>query len=254
MSIMDFFRGAATPNTQVAQPGQTPPTAVQPGGATSPTNPTVPAATQSPQGTPGTQNTPTTPEPSANQSPLDQFADLWKTDPNAATPGTIDNLFNIDPAKLQEAAAKTNFSQVISQDTIQKMAAGGQEAVEAFSDSMNKVAQAVYAQSAMATAKIVEQALGKAQASYDARIPNLIKQHQVSDNLRNESPIFNNPAVSPLISAMEVTFTQKYPNASAGEITKMAKDYIAAIATSFSPAPPAPAPSNPNEYDWSKFL
>lgn len=251
MSMMDFFRGPATPNTQVAQPGQTPPAAVQPGGAVSPTNPTVPAATPA---TPAPTTTQVTPENSANQSPLDQFADLWKTDPNAAPPGNIDNLFNIDPAKLQEAAAKTNFSQVISQDTIQKMAAGGQEAVEAFSDSMNKVAQAVYAQSAMATAKIVEQALGKAQASYDARIPSLIKQHQVSDNLRNESPIFNNPAVSPLISAMEVTFTQKYPNASAGEITKMAKDYIAAIATSFAPAPQEPAPTASKDYDWSSFL
>lgn len=244
MSIMDFFRPqqTATP-PQVAQPGQTPPPVTTPPGATDPTNPTVPA------------NSPGTPGEPKVESPLDQFADLWKIDPNAAAAGKAENLFNIDPAKLQEAASKTNFSQVISQDTIQKMAAGGQEAVEAFVDSMNKVAQATYAQSAMATAKIVEQALGKAQESYDARIPNLIKQHQVSDNLRNESPIFNNPAVSPLISAMEVTFTQKYPNASASEITKMAKDYISAISTSLAPQQPqAPVDPSKQEYDWSKFL
>ncbi len=248
MSIMDFFRqpAPATPaNTQVAQSGQTPPAATTPTGATNPTNPTVPAG--QPQQT-----------ADAAKSPLDAFAELWKIDPTKQPAGTPEALFNIDPAKLQEAASKTDFSQVITPETVQRMSAGGEDAVKAFVESMNKVAQATYAQSAMASATIVQQALAKAQESYDARIPNLIKQHTVSDNLRTENPALNNPAVAPLISAMEIQFTQKFPQASAAEITKMAKEYISTIATAF--APPAPAAQSQQagtvngEYDFSSFL
>jgi hypothetical protein len=250
MSIMDFFRPQvpAVPQSQESQqPGVTPPTATttQTGG-TAPGNPTLPAGATPP--TPGTPNI---------GSPLDQYADLWKTDPNAAPTGNPANLFNVDPAKLQEAASKTDFTHVVTPELRQKLQAGGDDAMSATLEVINKVAQANFAQSALATTKIVEQALTKYQEANDARISGMIKQQTVSENLRGENPIFNNPAISPLVSAMEQQLTSKFPGASAAEITKMAKDYIAGVATAFTPTPAASSTKEADAgdtYDWSNFL
>ena len=125
--------------------------------------------------------------------------------------------------------------------------------------AMNQMSQTVFAQSAMATSKIVEQALEAQQKKFQEMLPGIIKQHTVSDNLRSENPIFNDPAVRPLISAMEQQFSLKHPNATASEITAMAKQYVSGLGQVFNPAQ-ANAGSDQNNFratgdtDWSKFL
>jgi len=136
------------------------------------------------------------------------------------------------------------------------MSQGGEAAMKAFAESMNKVAQSVYAQSAFATTKIVEQAVEKARGGFIAEIPQHIKRSQVNDNLRADNPIFSNPAVQPIISALEQQMTVKFPNATATEITAMAKQYVEALGTSFAPKPAETAESKnkKQEQDWSSFL
>lgn len=246
MSIMDFFRAAppAAPATaQTAEPGQTPPPVTQPQDKQQQAQ-----QTQQPQAAPSQQATGT-------ESPFDKFADLWKTDPNANQ--QTQPLLSVDPQKIQEAAAQINFANAIPKENFQKIAAGGEDAVKAFMESMNLVAQTTFAHSALATSKIVEQTMAKAKERYDAEIPGMVKKLQVSESLRSENPVFNNPAVSPLISAMEAQFTQKFPNASAEEIKAMAKDYIATVATALSPQKPSDGKETQQqdgEYDWSGFL
>ena len=81
----------------------------------------------------------------------DAFADLWKP----VEGQTPEQLFpNIDPAKLMEAAKKTDFAKVITDEQRQAIIAGGQDAVAAFTGAMNSVAQAVYANSALATTRL----------------------------------------------------------------------------------------------------
>jgi len=241
MSIMDLFRSPApaTAATNV-------PAATQPNLGATPGNAAAPAATTAALETPG-----------ETKSPLDNFADLWKTDPKDAAQPVPDQLFNIDPAKLQEAVAQTNFSQVITPELRQKIAAGGEEAVSALMDSMNKITQASFAHSTIATTKIVEQALDKMQAKYDARMQQLIKQNSISDSLRAENPLFSNPAVDPLLKALELQLTQKFPNATAADITQKAKDYLVGFAGAISPASSSTSQettSAPGEYDWGNFL
>lgn len=241
MSIMDkifggFGASAPAPNTQPAQqvnPGNIPSGA----GATDSSNTTVP---------PGTVQT-------SQESPLANFADLWKPVENAQTPEAM--FANVDPAKLMEAAKKTDFSKAISPDQLEAIAGGGQEAVAAFASAMNSVAQTVYANSALATTKIVEQALAKAQQQYDAKIPGLIKRQTVSDTLRTENPMFSNPAVQPLISALEAQLAVKNPNATANELTSMAKQYLEGVSTVFSnPKQGQESTTNAGDTDWLKFL
>ena len=201
---------------------------------------------------------PNNPNPVIDQSttPFADFKDLWKNDPvdpNAPAPGVFGN---VDPKKFMEAAGKIDFSKVVTAEQLAAINSGGEAATKAFAQAMNSIAQSVYAQSAFATTKIVEQALNKSKESFLAELPQHIKKQTVTDSLRSENPIFSNPAVQPIISALEAQMTVKYPNATAPEITKMAKQYVEALGTSFSPKPVVdPKESTKKgETDWSTFL
>lgn len=207
------------------------------GGATNPNNPTVPI---------------TEPEPAA---PLADFAKLWEVDPNATGPQSV--IGAVDPKKLMDAAQKTDFAKSISKDVMAKIQAGGQEGQDALASAFNTVTQTVYANSAMATAKIVEQALARQQENFKAMLPQIIKQHTLSDTLRSENPVFSNPAVQPLISAMEHQLATKYPNATATELTNMAKQYVEGLGVVFAPKAeqtPAQRSAESKDVDWGKLF
>ena len=239
-SMFSAFGGTPAQQQPVQQqqtPGNIPPNS----GAVDPANSTVPAGTvtQSQQQPPET-------------SPLDAFADLWKP----VEGQTPEQLFpNIDPAKLMEAAKKTDFAKVITDEQMEAIAGGGQNAVAAFTGAMNSVAQAVYANSALATTRIVEEALKKAQSTYDAKLPSLIKKQNLSDTLRAENPMFSNPAIQPIISALEAQAALKFPNASQSELTSFVKSYLEQVGPVFSPPKEDLTKSQKStETDWTKFF
>lgn len=257
MSIMDKIFGSFGNNQQqpapqqqqipqgagAGNPGNIPP---QSANAATPGNGTVPAAGANP---------PANNEPPKDQSPLDAFSDLWKNEPIPEGQQQAPNMFNVDPQKLMEAASKVDFAKVITPDQMQAITAGGEGAVKAFAESMNKVSQAVYAQSAMASTKIVEQAIKQAETKFAEQVPALIKKHQVSDSLRTENPALSHPAAQPLIQALESQLTVKFPSATVAEIRQMATDYISSFASAAIPKKEEPASkSSKKETDWSGFL
>ena len=235
-AIQNLFSPASATQPVAQVPGNIPAT----GGQATPENPMVPAAAT------GTEN--------LAQSPLGDFKDLWEADPNAKP--TEPMFAGVDPQKLMDAAGKTDFSKIIGKDHMAAIAAGGAGGVEASMQAMNKMAQAVYANSAMATTKIVEQALAKQQASFEAKLPGIIKQHTLSDTLRSENPALSNPAVKPFIQAMEQQLAVKHPGATAAELTAMAKQYVEGVGALFSPAPAMSAAetAKAGETDWTKFF
>lgn len=243
-------------------------------GAAAPTTPAAPTGTQNGAPTPGNipdtaagtgvSNPNTAPNgilpgnegsnTPAEATPLDSFKDLWNNDPvdsNAAPTGVFNN---VDPKKFMEAAGKIDFTKVITPEQMTAISQGGEGAVQAFAAALNKVAQTTYAQSAFATTKIVEQAMARGKDTILSELPQHIKKHTVSENLRAENPVFQNPAVQPVISALEAQLTVKYPRATAGEITQMAKQYVEALGTSFSPKPAAPANADENDTNWDEFF
>lgn len=245
MSIFDKLFGAAQPaapapaSAAVAPAGNLNPDATQ----ASANNPTVPA------GSP--------PAPAA--SPMDQFNELWQppvVDPNAPA---NQPLINIDPKALAEAAKKTDFSKIIQPELMSRVQAGGEDGAVAMMAMLNQVAQGVYAQSAFANSKMVEQAVAKAREQFNADIPAHVKKLQVSDTLRQENPVFNHPAASPILGAVESQLTVKYPNASAAEITTMAKQYLEGFANAVTAPATAKAASeaaaikSKSETDWTTF-
>jgi len=247
---------------------------IMPAGPTgNPAQPNIPTGNPNPGvGLQGTQSSPTTApngtvpaqDPNANpgnpgtaQSPLDAFKDIWETpanqDPNANAP----MFANLDPQKLMESAKKVNFAQVLTPETMAKITAGGSDAAQAFAESMNLVAQQVYAQSALATTKIVEQALTKSNERRDAELPNLVKKFSANENLLTENPILSNPALKPLVGALQEQAVRKFPNATTAEIQAQVLGYLNAVGASFAPVTPQAAAATKAaalETDWSNWV
>lgn len=244
MSIFDMFRTPAAPAANVpqspnqGQPGQipvpaTPVTAATPGTAPNGTIPTAPAA-----------------DP---QTPLDKFNDLWKNDPNAK-PGGSGDMFNVDPQKLMEAAGKVDFAKVITPEQVAAIQAGGEAGTTAFIQAINAVSQATFAQSALASTKIVEQAINRTKDQFSADLPGMLKRQNLNDSLRDSNPAFSHPAAQPILNALQSQLTQKYPNATVQELQGMAKEYLSSFSDQVNQKP-VPVTTTPNgETDWTKFF
>lgn len=239
MSIFDIFRPAA--------PAAAPAPVTPPAPGTPPVSGTPVAV----PGTPAPEIVPTAPV-----SPLDAFKEIWQTppvDPNA--PPEPAGLFaNLDPNKVMESARRVDFAKAVTPEQLQAIASGGQDAVAAFTAAMNSVAQTVYAQSAVATTKIVEQALSRSQEQYDAKLPDLIRRASVNETLRSENPLLSNPAIQPLVSALSEQFVRKNPTATGTEIRNQVNQYLTALGDTFSTKPAVVAPKVNKAEDWDTFF
>lgn len=204
--------------------------------AAQPTPPGNMPATQTPAqlSDPNNVNAPAQTVEELNKTGLDAFNDIWKPVESPAGTQPADFL-NVDPKQLMEAASKVDFSKVINPAQLQAISAGGEEAMKAFAQSMNQIAQATYAQSTMATAKIVQQAVAKTKESIMADLPQHIKLQSLNDTLRTDNPALKHPAAAPLMGALQQQLTVKYPNASAQELAKMAQDYLINFANIANP-------------------
>lgn len=183
---------------------------------------------------------------------LDSFKDLWAPQ-DPATVKQKEALFNIDPAKLAEAAKNNDFNSVVTKDQMAAISAGGESGQKAMLQIMNAMSQKGFSDSTLTTAKIVEAALQKQQESFMKELPNIIKNQNVSDNLRSANPVFNNPAVAPVLEMMKNQVALKFPNASASEQQTLALQYVEQFATAVNPAKEL-SQSKTNETDWGKFL
>ena len=238
---MDFFRNSnPVPTAPASQPNSTVP-------ATN-GNPPVPAATdKSPGGN----------EPVADPNAAPDFSTLWE-DPKDNDPKLPNfdpsSMFNLDMAKINESAKQLDFSKAVSEDQLRAIAAGGEEATKAFMMAMNSVAQQATQVSMIGAAKLVEQALGKANESFDARVDERVRQRQASESLRAKNPAFSSKEFSPLVSALEAQIRLKFPQASSTEITNMAESYVLKFAQSVTGNKDSESTDKLPETDWEKLF
>ena len=236
MSIFSLFQQApANPN---------------PAAASAATNNTVPNANT----VPAAVANPSTPaNPAEPASPLDSYKDLWQPDPNAKPNEPFK--FNSDPAKLLETAKTVDFTKVVTPEVMAQISAGGPEAQKAMMSAMNGMTQMAFAQAAHASAKITETALQAQENRFKEMLPNLIKQHTVVDSLKQNNPLMADPAMAPLIGALQTQFTAKYPMATATEIQNHVNDFLNGAADRIAGTRPQPKDTSKRaEVDWSKFV
>jgi len=193
------------------------------------------------------------PTPKEPESPLDKFKDLWE--PVTTKADDTNTPEQLDPSKLQELVSKADFTKGINPEHMAAIVQGGEGAVEAFAQSMNEVARQVLVQATLASNKMTEQAVARATEAMNAKFPELVKNLSLSDSLATSNPIFQNPAIKPVIEATKSMLVQKYPNASNQDISKMVVDYVSAMGETFAPKQQSQSQQAAQDsVDWDKFL
>jgi hypothetical protein len=182
----------------------------------SPANPNVPSGVAAPAHSQEQVST-------QNPSPLDGFKDLWNpvTTPEGATaPTSI--VPQLDPAKLNEAVSKANFLQGVSPELMTKAMSGD---AAAFAQVLNESSKAAFQQALLASRNLTETSLNSYGERQKADMPGMVKSQMVRDTLQT-NPLYQHEATRPLLAALETQLSQKYPMASANEITQHAQNYI----------------------------
>jgi hypothetical protein len=171
----------------------------------------------------------------ADTNPMEKFKDIWeapKVDPNAPANQQSEP---VTAEKMMEAAGKVDFAKVITPEQLAAIGQGGDGAVQAFGQALNKVAQTVYGQSAYATTRIVEQAVSQAEQKFAAQLPSLINNQSSKQTLLAENKQFQDPAVKPVFDLVHTQMTTKFPNATTVEVNEMVKEMLKGMADVFNP-------------------
>lgn len=203
------------------------------------------APQQQPQGTPGStmqqkqpgqqqpgqQAQPGQQQPGQQSSPMDAFADLWKTDPNktpnpASQDPWAEPLFATDPAKIRDAAGKMDFMSQIPPDLMQK-AMSGQDP-QAFMQVINAVAQSTLASALQIGTATTEHAGKQIGERFNKSLPGRFKDLQI-EGTQPSDPRLQHPAVQPMLKFARNQVKSQNPDASPQEIQSQAEQYILAM-------------------------
>jgi hypothetical protein len=260
MQIMDMFRSMVGANpAAMPQPNGNPAAQGQQPGAVQLPNQQAPANVGADPANPNFGQ----PDPKQEKSPLEDFSKLWTIDPKTdgqqqASLG--DFAFSVDQAAIKKATQGIDFTKAITPEILAKVQAGGEGAMAAMLSAMNTMAQEAVRNSVLVSAGIVEGGIKSSGANTEKLLPSLVRKSNISNALREDNPLFNNPATAPMLNMLEGQLTRKFPNATPAEITEHARKYLvdfAKVASGLDPevanAQKAEAAKTPNISDFSTW-
>lgn len=216
-----FNNGGSQP-----QGGQQPNQQVNNGPGSSLENPGGMQGNQGNQGQQGQQGQQT------QNSPLDEMAKLWETDPNKqgnqppADP-FAEPLFTMDPAKLRESSSKLDFVGQVSPELVQKALSGDSQALM---QVINQTAQHAVSTSLQMSTMLAEQTGAKLGQRVKGALPTQMRQFQL-DNTPPQTQILQNPAVSPMLKLIRERIAVNNPNLRPAEVAAKAEQYMLDMAT-----------------------
>lgn len=190
-----------------------------------------------PQQNPHVQGNPTVPtgnEPAANphretqatQSPTDKFKELWSTtnQPTDQAPN-----FKLNPEQLSKVSGSMDFTKNIDRGDLAKIAQGGEEAIAALGNVLNSFGREVFGASAQFSSHMTESGYQSASNVIDKGLPGAIKRQLTEQHIYQNNPKLKDPALQPLIGALQSQFSSKHPNASAQEINDLVSEYMTTV-------------------------
>lgn len=181
--------------------------------------------------------------------PLDEYKDLWTVSAEAPKPAP---LFDVKPEELDRLVGGLDFMQGQSnQDLAQKALAGDSNALAAL---LNSSGRAVTKTLLGYIPHIITAAVDKKIGDLNQSLPGQIRAIQATDQIVGEDARFSHNGVKPLIDDLQKRFGVSYPNASAQEINKMARNYLASVsALVAAPASVATQANDSVGFDFSTF-
>lgn len=172
----------------------------------------------------------------AASNPMDEFLPLWQNDPKLVpyVDPTTAPLFNTDPVKIAQAAAKIDFLSQVPQEIMAKAMSGTDPA--AFMQVLNSVAQRTLATSTQLNTATIEQATARNNARVEQVLPNRIKAIQL-ETMQSENPALQHPASQPILQLVRAQVQMKNPGMSAADINAQAERALMGFANQLVVAP-----------------
>jgi hypothetical protein len=163
-------------------------------------------------------------------SPLEEMAKLWETDPtkqgNTPSDPFAEPLFTMDPKKLRESSAQLDFTSQISPELMQKALSGDGQAMMQI---INQTAQNAVATSLQMSTMLAEQTGAKLGQRFKSTLPNEMRRFQI-DNTTPQTEILQNPAVSPMLKMIRERVAVNNPNMRPAEVNAKAEAYLLQMA------------------------
>lgn len=251
-SLLNSFRGVSS--TPAAAPAPTAPAA-----APNPNPNPMAGGNPNPVGTHTDTSTAAngTVPAGSSETPFAGMEKLWENASPAdgkTTPKQKGVFGDVNPEAFAEAARSIDFTQIVTPEIKSRMAAGGEDGIKASMEAMNLMNQANYANSAQVSTKLIEKALETFTKQLQSNLPGLIKKHNTSNSLRNDNPVFANPAAAPVLDMLQRGLHNQFPKASEQEITTMAKKFITDLASPFAPKPEEEVNTDASGGDWEDYF
>lgn len=204
------------------------------------------------------QSADTTKSPS---SQLDGLKAFWDTPKDAegkpiapAADPLAASLFTLDPAKVQEAAGKLDFTQGISTEQVAAALGGDASALMAL---INKSAQNAFTAATLNTGNMVNQGVATNNDRFKATLPTHLKKVQLSQ-VESTNPVLAHPGAAPLVEALKNMEFSKNPNANPQDVQRKVEQYLTQFGGALVEADPvnvaAKKQATAGETDWSSFL
>lgn len=201
---------------QAQQPQQQQQASQQPASQHVQANNQVPQQSNSPV----QQPTPENPNP---QSPNAEFGDLWSTVAQQQNQGPN---FKLDPAKLNEHLSKADFTAAISRENAAKIMAGGEDAVTAMMTMLNEFGREVFSKAAGFSSNLAESSYTHATSTMQRGLPDLVTKQLSQQELFTANPKLRDPALQPMVQAIQSQVQSKHPNATPSEVNAMVNRYF----------------------------
>lgn len=148
-----------------------------------------------------------------------------------------------------------DFAKSVNREDLAKIAQGGESAIEALGNVLNTLGREVFAQSAQFSSYMTDSGYQSASKVIDSGLPGAIKKQLTEQHLYQANPRLKDPALQPMIGALQTQFSQKYPNASPQEIESLVTQYMTeVVGAAFTKEEPASKQQAAAAPDFSSFL
>lgn len=173
--------------------------------------------------------------------PLAELTSLWQ--PNMDKDGkeipdeSQDNssyMPALDQTKLKAMIEKMSFTDGITQDEVEAIKTGGEGALGAFANMLNRAGRKSFETAFAASSKLAEQGFTRAQARFQKGIPNHVRDMMVENGLGEATPLTDNPMFKPLVQSVKAQYLKKYPKASPQQVTDGVRKYFEAMEADFA--------------------
>lgn len=180
------------------------------------------------------KNNKTTKKGQEGDDPLLKFDSLWQPNmdgegkpiPDEDNSGPKSYLPQLDAKKFDDFVGKLNFTQDIDQTDMDALKAGGEGAITATINVINKASRRSMKSAIAAASRMAEQGFNTANQRFTSEVPNHFRDLMTEDQLSSTVGIMQNPAFTPMVSMVKKQYLKKFPKATPSEVNAAVRQYF----------------------------